>query len=699
MPPSGWRVDNTLKLPATLHDTPRSLTVYDENQLRELNVRSPVDAFYYTPGVFPNAVGNGAYHFIARGFRMLPSDTLIDGFQGFYVGGGQGPLSMYGIERMIILRGPAGLQYGAATMPGGVVNLITKRPQDQPLTRLDFMTFAYAGHGLDASERLGYGLELDSTGPATASGRVLYRVVTAADNSDMYTDDVLYQTRYLSAALTFRLDETGRHSFTPMVQYSDNKRPAGLGMVISPSTSLSLADGLTGPLHTDDMSPLSVNLWEGGRMDKILVTGFDFDSRPTDRVSFHAAYRANDYDSDIQQWNPQVNTAAQRNLLRQSNLVYRTQSKSQADRLSHLFDVHTVFAFELTDWWKDRFQVGINGRKYDAKSRSAVGPLSTPQSPIHIYTGSVLTPVRDLSTGWGAWTTSDEFHWNIYAQNQAALWEERWILTLGLGYGQQHYKGAATRKSDAVPAAGLLYKLTPTFALYTSYATSYQPADPTLEDYSGRSGVFDPQTGVNYEAGAKYDVANGRASMAAAWFWTERDNEIIQDTSRGQVNVNGRPYYIQQSGQRATGIELAAEIWPLEGWRLSATFAWIDASYERGPFPKPVAKTPEFSWSLQTRYDFLSGPLKGIGIAGGCIWQGERMAGNAARTMTSPDPLMLPAFWRVDAALFYRINEHLDLALHVQNLFDETIFVDGTTGANLQMAAPRTLTLRASYKF
>lgn len=699
VPSGGWIVDATLKLPVPLHEIPRSITVFEADRIREQNFRTPVDTFYYTPGLFPNAVGNGAYHYIARGFRMLPGDTLVDGFQGFYVGGGQGPLSLYGVERVVILRGPAGLQYGAATMPGAVINLITKRPRPEPSTQLDLTSFTYLGGGWDAGEQFGYGLELDSTGPVDPNGRALYRIIAAGDNSDMYTDDILYQTRYFSAALTLKLDPEERHTLIPLVQFSENKRPGGLGMVISPTTSLTTSDGRDGPIREADLSPLSVRLWDGNRKDKILVAGFDARSQPSDFWTINVAYRANRYETDILQWSPQVNTPAQRNLLVQSNLVLRVQSKSQAERMYHLFDVNTVFEFEPNSWWKDRFQVGINGRKYDAESRSATGPLSTPQSPIHIYTGRVLAPLQDVSTGWGPISRSDEFHWNLYAQNQAALFDERWVLTLGLGYGQQHYANAPTRKSDLVPMVGMVFKVNRELALYASYATSYQPADPTLEDYEGRSGVFDPETGVNYELGAKYDLLDGRASMATALFWTERDNVIVRDLSRGDVNLNGNPYYIQQSGQRAGGVELSAEVRPWEGWRVNATFAWIDASYETGPYPKPVAKTPEFSWSLYTRYDVPRGPLRGLGASVGIVWQDQRMAGNAARTASSPDPLTLPSFWRVDTGLFYRINEHLDLALNVQNLLDETIFVDGTTGANLQVAAPRTLTLRVGYRF
>ena len=60
---------------------------------------------------------------------------------------------------------------------------------------------------------------------------------------------------------------------------------------------------------------------------------------------------------------------------------------------------------------------------------------------------------------------------------------------------------------------------------------------------------------------------------------------------------------------------------------------------------------------------------------------------------------MLPSFYRVDAGLFYRINKNMDVALNVQNLLDEKIFVDGTTGVNLQIAAPRTISLRVGYRF
>lgn len=699
--PTGGNVADTttLKLPTTLHETPRSVSVIEAERIREQNFRTPVDTFYYTPGVFANSTASGGYHYISRGFRMSPDETRIDGFSGFYVGGGQSPQMLYGVERIVVLRGPAGLLYGASALPGGLLNIVTKKPTEEAFTQFDLTTSTYAGNGLDFGDRFSLGAELDSTGPLTKDGRVLYRAIIAGDDSEQYTADVLNQTRYYSGALTFKLDADGNYTFTPLVQYSHNKRPAGAAMVISPSTSLVANDGLSGPINTSDLSPLSVNLYEGGRTDDMFVAGFDLRSKLSEAVTFNTGYRFINYETEINQWTPQVNTAPQRTQLTTANTVSRVQAKSEADRYSHNFDVNGTYEFEPAEWWKNLLQAGFNGRAYHSESRTATGPLGTPQAPINIYTGEAPTPVADVSTGWGATALDDDFYWNTYLQNQAAFLDEKFVFTLGAGYGQQHYNDAPTREGDVTPNAALLYNATKQLGFYVSYATSYQPADPTLQDFSGNSGGFDPQTGVNYEVGVKYDLPSKKASVALAVFQTERDNVIVQDTSLGPVNGNGQPYYIQQGGQSAQGVELSSEVRLLENWRVLGTFTYLDASYENGAFAKPVAKTPEYSWSLFTRYDITSGPLKNLGTSLGVVWQDDRLGGNASRTAASPDPLMLPSFYRVDAGLFYRINKNLDVALNVQNLLDEKIFVDGTTGANLQIAAPRTISMRVGYRF
>jgi iron complex outermembrane receptor protein len=701
--PSSPVESTPLKLPVSLHETPRSVTVIDAARIREQNFRTPVDTFYYTPGIFPNSTASGGYHYIARGFRMSPDETRIDGFTGFYVGGGQSAQNLYGVERVVTLRGPAGLLYGASSLPGGLVNIITKKPSAEASTRIETTTTTYAGNGLNVGDRTSLGFELDSTGPLTPDGRVLYRGILAGDDTEVYTGDVLNQTRYYNGALTFLLDPEGRTTFTPLVQISQNTRPAGAAMVMSPSTSLSTNDGSNGPINENDLSPLDVNLYGGGRTDDMYVAGFDFQSKPADAFTFNAGYRYIAYRTEINQWTPVVTTLAQRTQLATLNTVSRTQAKSSTERDSHNVDVNGTYEFEPASWWKNLTQLGVNARALRTRVRTGTGP-NAPQSPINIYTGQSATPLVDNLVLGAPVLTADEANWNTYLQNQAAFLDERWILTLGVGYGEQNLgtaaPGARNRPGEVTPNAALVFNLTKQLALYASFSTSYSPADPTQENFAGTSGTFDPQTGVNREIGLKYDLPDRRASVSLALFETERDNVIVQDTSLGPVNGNGNPYYIQQGGQSARGVELGSEVYVTRNWRFNGSFAYIDASYENGTaFAEPVAKTPEYSWSLFTRYDFTDGPLKDLGASLGVVWQDERLGGNAARTATTPDPLMLPSFFRLDAGLFYRLGRHWDFALNVENLLDETIFVDGTTGANLQIAAPRTVTLRVGYKF
>ena len=89
----------------------------------------------------------------------------------------------------------------------------------------------------------------------------------------------------------------------------------------------------------------------------------------------------------------------------------------------------------------------------------------------------------------------------------------------------------------------------------------------------------------------------------------------------------------------------------------------------------------------------------GFGAGFGITYQGKRIGSNGARTFAAPDPLVLPAFVRVDTAAFYRLNRFVEFAFNVENLFDEVIFVNASVGSNIEVAAPRTMAARITLNF
>jgi outer membrane receptor protein involved in Fe transport len=703
-------VESTLKLPVSIHETPRSLTVIGEERIREQNFRQVSDVLNYVPGTTQNSYRNGSYHFYSRGYRMAPEDTRVDGFVGVNVGGGGFGASMFGVEEAVVLRGPAGLVYGQSGSPGGFINLVSKKPQDDYFTRVDLRGAGYAGNGVSFNERPMYGIDFDSTGKLFGSDRVLYRGLFTIENMNYFTRDTLDRNRYANASLTFKLDQAGRYTLTPSAQYVRYFRPYGGGIIASPSSSLSAAliagDPISAPINEEDLSPLDVNLFGGKRIEETKWGGLDFRGIITEKLRVNAAYRYISFDTDINAFTPQAASAAQIVLLRTQNVVSRVQSKSLTDRNYNNFNADAVYEWKNAGWWRNTTQIGFYERVLDSRGTTASGSAAA-QSPINIYTGTTTSPLRDnLTLTFNPWTRDTV--WNAFAQNRTSLDNGRWNFTLGFNYGQNKPAIGARRKSGLIPNASVVFNATPELAVYASYSTSFNPTDPTLEDARGNRGTFDPTLGTNYEVGAKYDLFNRRIGLTFAVFQNQIENALVQ-SDINQLNSNNLRYYIPAGTRRSRGAEMTGEFQVRQDLRVTAGASYIEAIYKgfpsgtavsSSPIPNSWAeKTPRWTYNFYTRYDRREGYLKGFGAGFGMNWQGKRLGSNGARTFASPDPLVLPAFTRVDTALFYRLNKHVNFAMNVENLFDEVIFVNASVGSSIEIAAPRTTTFRTTFNF
>jgi outer membrane receptor protein involved in Fe transport len=692
------------KLAEPLHETPRALTVVDSARMREQNFRTVNDALAYVPGMTVNSYRAGGYHFYARGFRMLPDQTLVDGFAGINAGAGFGA-SLFGVEEAVMLRGPAGLLYGAAGSPGGLINLVTKKPLATAQTRMDLRAGGYAGGGVGLGDTGTGGVEVDSTGPLAGSSRVRYRALALAENAGYFTAGVVDTQQGLNGSLTVDLDQAGRYALTPLLQWQRADRPAGGGIVMSPTSSLTTSDGVSGPIDVASLTPNGVNFSSGGRLDETWLGGVDLRGRPNGRTTLAATYRYIAFDTAIDQFAPQVNVPQ----LVATRTVSRVQSKSDTERRYHNVDVNG--SYEVVPGgrtWRTTLQAGVNSRFASTRATSPAGPVPGPESPIHVYTGAVLTPLVSSYPAllWNPW--SDTTYWNTYVQSRTALHGGRMVVTLGLGRGQNVVDGDG-RGSGLLPNAGVVLNATPAVALFGSFSTSYNPVDPANEDAAGRRNGFDATTGTNLEAGAKYDLPGQRASVSASVFRTRIENGLVQ-SGPNDLNPNGNRYFVEAGTRESQGVELSGEVRPLSAWRLTGGVSYLDAIYTgEGPasaaatLPIPgtrAEKSPVWSWNLWTRYDVpAGGRFDGLGASLGIVWQAERLGGNGAATPSAPDPLLMPAFTRLDAGLFYRLGQHLDLALNAENLLDEVIFVAGTVGSSLEIAPPRSLTVRLGYRF
>jgi outer membrane receptor protein involved in Fe transport len=82
------------------------------------------------------------------------------------------------VERVEVLKGPASVLYGSGE-PGGIINYVSRRPKEQLEGRVTLGSGSF-------DQRLG---EAEITGPAGASGRLLYRGAVYFEDRDHFRNN------------------------------------------------------------------------------------------------------------------------------------------------------------------------------------------------------------------------------------------------------------------------------------------------------------------------------------------------------------------------------------------------------------------------------------------------------------------------------------------------------------------------------
>lgn len=694
----------SLKLPVTIQDTPRSVTLIDSSRIREQDFQTGSDLLLWVPGINTNGAVQESYHFYARGYRQVANEWRVDGFQGRTIGGSYSP-NLFSVEQVTVLKGPAGLLYGAASSPGGLINLETKKPREVAAVTVDTRVRTFAGDDSGLGDRVSYELDFDATGPVTMDSRWLYRFLSSIEETALTYHGQSDHNQFYRLSFTRKLGEAGRYQLTPVVEWTTEER-ASRNAVISPASSRTTNDGRT-DYTTADVSPRSINLAAGSRVDGNLTWGADLVAQFNPTWRGQAAVRFHQRDFENNAWTIQPATLTQTNSANPlSWVVSRRQARAKSEFATISFDTNTTGEFRPGKHVRTLLQFGVNGRLTNNQAYTA--PTSAlNQSPVNIYSGVAATPlVADVPRTFATGNRTRGTIWNAYAQSQTEFWEKA-IVTAGFAYARETGQTTApagtttvnpTRSSDLTPNLSLVYRLTKDLSFYTSYSSSYSLADPTLEDAAGRHGVFEPTEGDNYEIGAKAALWGDVIAASFTLFNTALNGVLVQ-SDLTDLNLNGNRFYRQfDSGRQSRGAEAEFTVSPLRGWDTTATYAYIDAFNRNsdGSRGAPAEMTPRHAASVYSRYAFPRGPLQGLSVRLGLIWQSQRWSGSAAPSLTAPDPLRLKSFYRFDAGAAYHWK-HWNFALNIENVTDNYFLLAGNTGTSMSPVNPRSLALRTSY--
>lgn len=178
-PVEGYRAERTgtaTKTDTPIREVPAGIQVVPKQVIQDQQATRIADVIENVSSARPGSTfGNRADSFIVRGFQSFLSAR--DGFLSNQLFGDPGFIDLASVERVEILKGPASVLYGLGD-PGGLVNIVTKRPLREAQYRLGAQAGSFSFKRAEA----------DLSQPFNAEGTLALRLNAAYQDWDSFRD-------------------------------------------------------------------------------------------------------------------------------------------------------------------------------------------------------------------------------------------------------------------------------------------------------------------------------------------------------------------------------------------------------------------------------------------------------------------------------------------------------------------------------
>ncbi|MES1950223.1 TonB-dependent siderophore receptor [Salinisphaera sp. S4-8] len=657
-----------------LIESPQSVSVIGREQIEDRGADTLTEAVEYAPGVdTDDSVNNDVIDsngIRIRGFSAADA-TYRDGTRLFAGLPYDAPIEAYGVERIEVLRGPASVLYGQG-QPGGIINLVTKRPTDTPLHEigLEMGTFHHKQLKGDVSEAL------------DDAGRWRYRLTGLVQDSGTPIDYIDDDRVYLAPALSWT--PSAGTELTLLARYQKSESDYYW-------TGFPLAGTKRPNPTTGERIPRDRYIGEpglGGYDSEIWEVGYLFEHLINDHLSFEQNVRYRQIDYDVVDVFRNYFTADPFNadlttLERDIRVRY-----DDADTLTA--DQRLLADVELGGI-DHSLLVGFDYKSLDYDSRTSGFLRLSNQAPVPDldlydpdYTQSFAIPE---ATNRNA---TDANQYGLYVQDHMKF-AERWALTVGArqDWVDERSLGADKNDQDELTwRAGLVYLADNGLAPYVSYSESFVP-QYGVNEVTGES--LDPISGEQYEAGIRYRPDGWNASFELAAFEITRQNETVA--------LPSNPTIQSQIGEtRSRGAEASAQLDLSAGLKAIASYTYnevevVEAGGSQTTNGNRVPDRPDHLAKLWLDYSFQQPTLDGLGVGAGLRYTSSSYA-DAANESRYPSATL------VDAAIRYQFDD-VTLQLSGRNIFDEVkLYCDGAQATSFcNYGVPRSVVGSLTYRW
>ncbi|TBV10275.1 TonB-dependent siderophore receptor [Stutzerimonas kirkiae] len=662
---------------APLLDTPASVAVVTRQLLDDQQVRLLSEVLKNDASVGDGYAPLGYYeNFIVRGFSLSAANSYRINGQSL---AGEQNVALENKQQVELLKGLSGLQSGISE-PGGLLNYVTKRPQN-----VRSVTVASNQDG----ERY---IAADIGNWFGAEQQFGLRANLAHEDIRSYVEHADGQRDFASLALDWNISSAA--SLQLDAEYQSREQPSVPGY--------QLLGGSQVPSGVDPDQRLGHQSW----------------SKPVSIDSYNLGGRFEYRQSD--QWKASLDAS-------RSHVViddYSTfpwgcygAASCAASAVPNYFSAEGDY--DISD-----YRNPDDTRRHDELQTTLSGSFAS-GALRHELTlgGSALRRTIDRREAVSEWIgTGNIYQDNVdFAPTSASLnpkqrrldsrqyglffsdrisFDEQWQLLLGgrqvrldeEEFDEDGISKRRTRRSEFLPNAALIHKPRPDVSLYLSYSKGLSSGGEAPWFASNGGSILAPTTSRQFEAGIKRDWQG--LSLGAALFRIDQAHEYTRSDSDGSFT------YVQQGRQRNIGLELSASGQASRDLQLSASAsairARVNGSDNRDHEGHQVINVPRLRTSLSA--DYRVPGINGLALLGGVQYSASKYADYAGRAKVGGYTV-----FNLGSRYSTRIQGYETvLRLTVDNLFDKRYWRDVGDFAGdgyLFQGAPRTARLSATVSF
>ncbi|MDY0836063.1 MULTISPECIES: TonB-dependent siderophore receptor [unclassified Pseudomonas] len=584
---------------APLLDTPASIAVFNESLIKDQQARLLSEVLRNDASVGDSYAPIGYYeNFVVRGFSLNAASSYK--INGRTITGEQN-VALENKQRVELLKGLSGLQSGISE-PSGVINYVTKRPED-----VRSVTVSTDDRGS------GY-LATDVGGWFGSEQQFGLRANVAHEDLNAYVEHANGHRDFLSLAFDWNISPDAVLQLDAEYQNKQQRSVPGYQL-------------LGGTEVPHNASPKKLLGHQSGA-NQVGIDSLNLNGK--------FEYRFSD------QWKGSVSAARSKVVIDDySSFAWGGDTAGNGNYFSPEGD-YGIYDFRSPDDTRrdDEIQATMTGlfntgglgheltfgtsafRRVIDKRESInewIGTGNINQEPDNFprYAGALNDSHRNLdSRQYGLFVTdriSFNEQWQTIVGGREVRLDEK-------AFNKDGNESRHTQQYVFLPQAALIYKPIENLSLYTSYSKGLSLGGQAPWFALNNDETLAPTVSRQIEAGVKYDWR--RISFAAAIFQTRQAYQYAKPDDAGTFT------YVQQGQQKNTGLELSANGWATERLQIAASVAAIRARVTGSGTPEyeghQAINVPKLRASLYA--DYALPWVDGLALLGGVQYSANKYA-------------------------------------------------------------------------